>query len=61
MGDIIRANFPDYAANLSSDLSYDLPSYGVDNSKSLRLLRIRYRPVEETIVDTVKSLQALGA
>lgn len=61
MGDIIRANFPDYAANLSPDLSYDLPSYGVDNSKSVRLLRIRYRPVDETIVDTVKSLQALGA
>lgn len=61
MGDIIRRTFPGYAQNLSPDLSYTVPTYGIDNSKSLRLLKIKYRDVEDTVVDTVKSLQALGA
>lgn len=61
MGDIIRRNFPEYAQKLLPDLSYAVPPYGIDNSKSIRLLKIKYRDVEETVVDTVKSLQALGA
>ena len=61
MGDIIRKRFPEYAPNVSSDLNYSVPAYGIDNSKSIQVLKIKYRDVEDTIVDTVKSLQALGA
>ncbi|EXJ92162.1 dihydroflavonol-4-reductase [Capronia epimyces CBS 606.96] len=61
MGDIIRNTFPDIAGNLRDDLVADLPPYGIDNSKSIRLLGIKYRSMVETIVDTVKSLQKLGA
>lgn len=61
MGDIIRENFPTYAKNLDPNLSYAEPPYGIDNKKSVQLLKVKYRPVEDTIIDTVKSLQALGA
>ncbi|KEF58803.1 dihydroflavonol-4-reductase [Exophiala aquamarina CBS 119918] len=61
MGDIVRRTFPGYAQNLSPDLSNTLPAYEIDSSKSIRLLKIKYRDVEDTVVDTVKSLQALGA
>ncbi|KIV86932.1 hypothetical protein PV11_02508 [Exophiala sideris] len=61
MGDVIRKNFPDIANNLRDDLSDTIPPYKFDNSKSIKILEINYRSLEETIVDTVKSLQQLGA
>lgn len=61
MGDVIRKAFPDIAANLRDDLDGSLPPYGIDNSKSISLLGITYRSLDETIVDTVQSLRELGA
>ncbi|EXJ93923.1 dihydroflavonol-4-reductase [Capronia coronata CBS 617.96] len=61
MGDIIRKAFPDVAKNLRDDLADSLPPYAIDNSKSIKVLGMKYRSLEETIVDTVKSLRELGA
>ena len=61
MGEIIRKNFPEFADKLLPDLQDNIPPYGIDNSKSIKLLKIKYRDLESTIVDTVKALQALGA
>ncbi len=59
--DIIRKAFPDLAANLRDDVGSTLPSFRVDNSKSVKILGLKFRSYEETIVDTVKALRALGA
>ncbi|KAK6369864.1 uncharacterized protein PV06_01788 [Exophiala oligosperma] len=61
MGDIIKRSFPELAKNVRDDLVADMPPYGIDNSKAKKILGITYRSLEETVVDTVKSLQALGA
>lgn len=60
---IIKAKFPELADKLPQDLTSDKPEdvYGYDNSRSKELLGIQYRSLEESVVDTVKSLLALGA
>lgn len=59
--EIMEKNFPEIRGNLKDEVTTAVPAYGIDNSKSINVLGIKYRPLEETIVDTVKSLKALGA
>lgn len=61
---IIRKNFPKYAdVNPESAKGGGPPEkiFKIDNSRSTSVLGLKYRPVEESIVDLVKSLQAVGA
>jgi len=57
--DIIRARFPELAATtLEGNSNEPLPDvYRLDNSKAENQLRMEWRPMEETIVDTVNSLR----
>lgn len=59
----IKNNFPDLADRLPEDLKSDKPEavYSIDNSRSKDILGIKYRTLEESVVDTVKSLRAIGA
>ncbi len=64
--DIIREAFPDLADKLpSKDVKGgDYPEDGVykyDNGRSVEVLGLQYRSLKESVVDTVKSLQAVGA
>jgi nucleoside-diphosphate-sugar epimerase len=59
----VRQSFPDLASKLpSEDTPDDLPSdvYGIDNSKSLKVLGLKYRSLKESVADTVKSFQGVG-
>jgi nucleoside-diphosphate-sugar epimerase len=60
---IIKAKFPELADKLPADIKSDLPEdvYGYDNTQSRQVLGIDYRSLEDSIVDTVKSLLATGA
>lgn len=60
---IIKSKFPDLASKLPEDLKSDIPEdvYGFDNSRSKEVLGIKYRSLEESVIDTVKSLVAVGA
>jgi nucleoside-diphosphate-sugar epimerase len=60
MGEVMKTKFPECAARVRTDLSGALPSFEVDNSKSVTILGVAYRSLEDTIVDTVNSLKALG-
>ncbi|KAH6651604.1 hypothetical protein BKA67DRAFT_520682 [Truncatella angustata] len=61
--EILADNFPDLKENLPSGEALkagDYPehgSYGFDNTRSREVLGLTYRPLRETIIDTVKSLQ----
>lgn len=59
----IVANYPELASRLPEKLESDLPKdvYGFDNAPSKELLNLNYRRLDETVVDTVKSLLAVGA
>lgn len=66
---IIRKNFPQYK-DLPSDSTPggDYPAapgsdglYKYNNQRSIDILGLKYRTLEETIVDSVKSFQTLGA
>jgi nucleoside-diphosphate-sugar epimerase len=63
--DVIRKHFPDLADKLPAEGSVenDRPAdvYQYDNSRSREVLKLTYRSLEESIVDTVKSLKAAGA
>lgn len=66
IADIIAKSFPQYKDALpsSSTPGGDYPQEGVykfDNSQTTKLLGIKFRGLDESIVDTVKSLQAVGA
>jgi nucleoside-diphosphate-sugar epimerase len=66
MIDIIRRNFPEYEDVLPprDDKGGDYPEggyYGYDNSNSIKTLGAKYRTLEESLVDTIKSLKAVGA
>lgn len=63
--EIIREKFPQYRDQLPpKDIkSGGYPEGGIfkfDNSKSKKVLGMTYRPLEESIVDLVKSLQEAG-
>jgi len=61
--DIIRAEFPEYHSQLPKNPESDMPKdvYKYDNSRSLQVLGLKYRSLKECVIDTVKSLQAVGA
>jgi len=63
---IIRKNFPEYANELpGKDVKGgDYPADGLykyDNSRVVNVLGIKFKTLEESIVDLVKSLKAVGA
>ena len=62
---IIRRNFPDLRKNLPSeaDTKSDMPDdiYGYDNKRSIEVLGLKYRSLEECVTDTIKTLQEVGA
>lgn len=60
---VIKKNFPDLADKLPANLESDRPKdiFGYDNTRSKEILGLQYKPLEETVVDTVKSLLAAGA
>ena len=60
---VIKDNFPEYASGLPDKLESDMPKdiFAIDNSRSMEVLGLQYRPFDDAIVDTVKSLQAAGA
>jgi len=65
LGQVLRKNFPDHK-DLPGDKTPggEYPEEGYakyDNSRSKKVLGIEYHPFETTIVDTAKSLQAVGA
>jgi len=64
--EIIRKNFPEYEKELpAKDVKGgDYPEGGIykyDNSRTINVLGIKFRGLEESIVDTVKSLKSVGA
>ena len=66
--EVIRDNFPDLANNLPEGEALkpgDYPEgglpFGFDNSRSKEVLGMKYCTLKHCIVDTVKSLQAVGA
>ncbi|RMX94831.1 hypothetical protein D0867_13710 [Hortaea werneckii] len=66
IAEIIGKNFPQYKEGLPSAStpggSYPEEGvYKIDNSNVVNTLGVKFRPLEESIVDTVKSLQAVGA
>jgi len=64
--DAVRKNFPEYADRLpdasrpGGELSPPDKLYGYDNSATEKILGIQWIGFEKSIVDTVKSLKALG-
>lgn len=63
VADIIEESFPELADQLPKNRTSDVPDnvYGFDNTKSREVLGIQYRTLKQSIVDTVKSLVAIGA
>ena len=66
IADIIRKNYPDLEPKLPPK---DAPGggypegglYKYDNSRTVNELGMKFRTLEESITDLVKSLQAVGA
>jgi hypothetical protein len=59
---IIREKFPEYRDStpaVDSFPEFPADTYHVDNSKSKELLGLVYHTMEETVVDSVKSIQEL--
>jgi nucleoside-diphosphate-sugar epimerase len=59
----IRESFPEFHDKLPpKDAADDLPKdvYGVDNSKSIKILGMKYMPLEESVRDTVQSIKEIG-
>lgn len=65
IADIIREAYPDLESKLPAKGTKggDYPDgiYKYDNKRAIEVLGIKFRPLRESIVDTVKSLQAVGA
>jgi nucleoside-diphosphate-sugar epimerase len=61
--DIVRESFPELGEQLPpADAADDLPKdvYGIDNSRSMQVLGLKYTSLEESVRDTVRSIKALG-
>ena len=60
---VVKDKFPEYASGLPEKPESDMPAdiFDIDNSRSKEVLGLKYRPFEDAIVDTVKSLQTAGA
>ncbi|KAB8303675.1 hypothetical protein EYC80_005065 [Monilinia laxa] len=66
IAEIVRRNFPEYAKELPGEdvKGGGQPEGGVykfDNSRAVDVLGLKFRGLEESVVDTVKSLKAVGA
>jgi nucleoside-diphosphate-sugar epimerase len=64
VADIIREAYPELADRLPpKDSPDDTPAYvyGFNNKKSIEVLGIQYRSLEQSVTETVKSLLAVGA
>ena len=64
VANVIRKNFPKYADVLpESAKGGDFPKeiFKIDNSNATEILGIKFKGLEESIVDLVKSLQNVGA
>ncbi|KAI4133973.1 MAG: hypothetical protein LQ347_001908 [Umbilicaria vellea] len=65
IADIIRDAYPDLESRLpgkdtkGGEMAKEI--YGYDNKRTVEVLGIKFRTLKESIVDTVKSLQAVGA
>lgn len=65
IADIIRKNFPEFEKNLPAKdkTGGEYPEGGLykfDNSQSVDVLGVKYKSLEESIVDTVKSLKDIS-
>ncbi|KAI9698627.1 MAG: methylglyoxal reductase (NADPH-dependent) gre2 [Bogoriella megaspora] len=68
VADILRKNFPEYASQLPTESTPGghYPEggtsavHGYDNSRAKEVLGLKFRPLEESIIDTAKSLIAVG-
>lgn len=63
---IVEKNFPEYKEGLPSTSAPggDYPKDGVykyDNSRTKEVLGIQFKPLQESIIDTVKSFKSVGA
>ena len=61
---VIWETYPELEPRLPpKDVPSDMPAdiYGYNNNRSIEILGIKYRPLKQTIADTVKSLLSLGA
>jgi len=66
IADVIAKHYPKYKDELpsSSTPGGEFPKEGIykyNNERVIKTLGIKFRSLEESIVDTVKSLQAVGA
>jgi len=62
--DIVRESHPELESKLPpKDSPNDFPEdiYGIDNSKSLQILGLKYHTLKQTVSDTVDSLLTVGA
>ena len=66
VAEIIRDNFPDYADLVPKTAEGLEPGarpaevYGYDNSRAREVLGLEFTSLKDSIVDTVKSLKAVG-
>lgn len=61
---VIRERYPELESKLPpKDSPSDMPAdiYGIDNSKAIEVLGLKYRSLNDSVADTVKSLLAVGA
>ncbi|PYH82076.1 ketoreductase [Aspergillus uvarum CBS 121591] len=60
VAEIAKKNFPEYADKLPAELTSDKPTplYGFDNSRSTEILKLKYQPLETSVVDTIKFLRS---
>jgi nucleoside-diphosphate-sugar epimerase len=63
LADTIKEAFPDIAGELPAETKSDMPAdvFDYDNRRSKEILGLKYRPLKQCTIDTVKSLQAVGA
>ncbi|KAJ5483241.1 hypothetical protein N7530_002487 [Penicillium desertorum] len=64
LADIARETHPKLESKLpSADSPCDFPEniYEIDNNKSQKVLGLKYRPLKQTVSDTIDSLLAVGA
>ncbi|KAI2765922.1 hypothetical protein DTO012A8_8855 [Penicillium roqueforti] len=64
LADIARETHPELESKLPpADAPSDFPKniYQIDNSKSQKILGLEYRPLKQTVSDTIDSLLAVGA
>lgn len=58
--DVVRANFPDIRDNVpEGQPGFKEPAYALDGSKVTKVLGVKYRPFEETIIDTFSQMRSL--